>query len=310
MRRRKLSSIIGLGLSCFSVSLAGINDGLVAYYPLDGNAMDASTNGAHGSTYTGVVSYAPGKSGQAAWFNGQSCIRLPQQRLLDGASNATVSAWIYLAGGSGQVIGIGDTRSGFDPISSRINTSRVEDLHFTQITETGQTECGLSYGDTLPGMSSGEWHLLTMVLERQTTQSVFRCYIDTTLAKQTTNAAFSRIAYDVDMPALIGAIDAGSPWQFWNGGIDDVRFYDRALSNQEIVYLFNGGDTSLTIEVSQFRICWSPPANKTSQLQYRSDATGNQWVNLGDPIPEAGMQICVTNDVSGPHRFYRVLYMP
>jgi hypothetical protein len=120
---RQAAILIGLGLWGFSSSFAGINDGLVAYYPFDGNAMDASTNAAHGSNYTGTVTYGPGKNGQAAWFDGASCIRLPQPRLLDGASNATLSVWINASGVGqlgGQIIGAGDSRTGFDPISTRI----------------------------------------------------------------------------------------------------------------------------------------------------------------------------------------------
>jgi hypothetical protein len=87
--RRQTAVLFGLGLVSTSVSFAGINDGLVAHYPFDGNANDASATEAHGSNYTGLVEYDIGKVGQAAWFDGRSCIRLPQPRLLDGESNAT-----------------------------------------------------------------------------------------------------------------------------------------------------------------------------------------------------------------------------
>jgi hypothetical protein len=298
---------------CAGISFAGINDGLVAYYPLDGNAMDASTNGAHGSNHTGTVTYVLGKNGQAAWFDGASCILLPQPRLLDGASNATLSVWINSSGGAvlgGQIIGAGDSRGGFDPITTRINGSMPEDVHFADIVDTPHQAVGLIYGEPIPGLNVGAWHLFTMVVQRQATQSVFRCYLDTSLIKQSTNAAFSRIAYDADMPALIGAIDAGSPWQFWKGGIDDVRIYNRALSEWEVGCVFNGADVDLTIEVSQVRICWDPRTNSMSQLQYRSSLTTNEWVNLGAPIPQSGSPICVTDDVAGPRRFYRVVYFP
>jgi len=96
------------GLLCLLAAgsaLGGINDGLVAWYPLEGNANDASGNGNHGANYTGAVQYAPGRVGQAAWFDGQSSILLPQPRLLDGASNASITAWIYFSSfAGGQII--------------------------------------------------------------------------------------------------------------------------------------------------------------------------------------------------------------
>jgi hypothetical protein len=52
-----------MGLSWFPVAWADLNDGLVAYYPFDGDANDESGNGNHGTvhgatlTSKGIVSY-------------------------------------------------------------------------------------------------------------------------------------------------------------------------------------------------------------------------------------------------------------
>lgn len=308
--KRKAFLILGLSLFGFSVALADINEGLVAYYPFEGNAQDASTNGLHGSNYTGGVTYSAGKLGQAAWFNGNSCLRLPMARLLDGESNATISAWVLLSGGEGQILSAGDSRSGFDPITTRISASAAADVKFNQTATNTQTFIGFDNGDPIQGMSAGVWHLFTVILERQTTQSVFRCYLDANAVKMSTNASFSRIAYDADMPAIVGALDASSPWQFWNGGIDDLRIYNRVLSKSEILYLVSGGDPTLSITVSQVRLCWNAPTNKASQLQYRSDFTGGNWSNLGPPIVEMGTILCATNDVDQPNKFYRVIFLP
>jgi hypothetical protein len=55
---------------------ASVNDGLIAYYPMDGDATDASGNGNHGTNHIGLVQYASGIRGLAAWFDGRSSIRL------------------------------------------------------------------------------------------------------------------------------------------------------------------------------------------------------------------------------------------
>ncbi len=58
-----------------TIASAGINDGLVAYYPFNGNANDASGNG-----YDGVVNGATlapdsgGKPNSAYYFDGSSSI--------------------------------------------------------------------------------------------------------------------------------------------------------------------------------------------------------------------------------------------
>ncbi|MDP2359196.1 MAG: LamG-like jellyroll fold domain-containing protein [bacterium] len=63
---------IGLGylmvLSACAPALAVPMSGLLAWYPYEGDAQDASGNGLHGSPWQ--LSYLPGHAGQAAWFNG------------------------------------------------------------------------------------------------------------------------------------------------------------------------------------------------------------------------------------------------
>src|SRR5262245_39858902 len=162
----KTVATVFLGTSLLVVSggdfaRAGINDGLVAWYRMENDASDASGNGAHGSNHTGLVQYAPGKNGLAAWFDGQSCLRLPQPRLLDGASNASISAWIFFSTSTGgQIIAAGDGRAGLDPISTRINPAATEDLAFAQVSNGAQITLGLG-GEPLPGLS-GAWHLFTL----------------------------------------------------------------------------------------------------------------------------------------------------
>ena len=151
--------------------------------------------------------------------------------------------------------------------------------------------------------------MATIVLERQSTESVFRCYADARLVAQSASAAFSHIAYDTDMITLIGAIEVDSPWQFWSGGIDDLRIYNRALSAAEVAGLFWGGPAHLTIEVSQVRLCWDAPSNQTFQLQYKSELTTNTWVDLGLPLPGNAGLICTNDAITQPRRFYRVLVL-
>jgi hypothetical protein len=69
---RKLTLLLFLSLLAFTfsgIAFADINDGLLAYYPLDANANDASGNRNHGLE-NGGVSYVTGVIGQAASFDG------------------------------------------------------------------------------------------------------------------------------------------------------------------------------------------------------------------------------------------------
>src|SRR6185295_13007447 len=118
-------------------------------------------------------------------------------------------------------------------------------------------------------------------------------------------------AYDADMPPLIGAIELAGPWQYWNGGIDELRIYNRALNSAEVADLFyNGPDPRLTIEVSEVRLCWNASTGRMYQLQYRSELTTNWWTDLGGAIPGNGRIICTNDPLVGLRRFYRVVMEP
>jgi hypothetical protein len=301
---------LALILSGLYVSHAQLTNGLVAYYPFEGNADDASGNGWHGSNYTGVVQYLDGKYGQGAYFDGSSCIHLPQARLLDGESNATLCVWVRLAGeGGGQILAAGDGRAGMDPITTRIKSETAEDVKFVEVVNNSQAILGFDNGDPMRGLGGGYWHLFTMILERQSNQSVFRSYVDGTVVKRATNANFSRIAYDVDMPALVGALDASSPGQFFRGTLDELRIYNRALSHGEVTYLALGGDPRVDISVLQVQVCWNA-SNKFSQLQYKSDITSGNWVDFGPVFTNLESRICVPAEVDEPNKCFRVRFLP
>jgi len=82
-----------LVLGFVSLGQADLNDGLVAYYPFDGNANDFSGSGNHGTEYNGVR-YVPGIKGQAASFDGiNDYIKASSNGLPTG--ERTVSLWFY-----------------------------------------------------------------------------------------------------------------------------------------------------------------------------------------------------------------------
>jgi len=316
--------VFGLSLFGFSVSFADITNGLVAYYPFEGNANDASTNGWHGSNYTGLVAYSPtnwtqpglwpafGKRWQAAWFDGNSSIRFPQIRFLDGTSNATITAWVWFNYASGGDILIAGAALNPPPISTRFSPvyGKAEDVRFTQAPNShSPVLLGFDGGEPIQGLTYGKWLMITLVLESSPTGCVFRCYLDTDLIKETHNASFTSIRYPNDIvlgregeQTLLG--------KNFIGVMDEFRIYDRALGRSEVMELFYGEDPNMKIELSHVRVCWFTPTNKTAQLQYRSTLTTNAWMNLGAAIPGTGNTMCITDAIDGPQKFYRVMYLP
>ena len=71
-RNLMILTFLCLGLLIHPTAQAALKDGLVAYWPVDGNLTDETGNGHNGTALNGggALSYVPGKFGQAANFSG------------------------------------------------------------------------------------------------------------------------------------------------------------------------------------------------------------------------------------------------
>jgi len=99
MKRVKVICLV-LILTVFSIAslaCAGLNDGLVAYYQLNGNAVDASGNGNDG-TVVGSPDFQPSPFGTAPKFTSRSTYIVSDNSGLsvDGWTALTISAWVKM----------------------------------------------------------------------------------------------------------------------------------------------------------------------------------------------------------------------
>ena len=81
-------------------------------------------------------------------------------------------------------------------------------------------------------VNDGKWHLITGT-RQGTTWSI---YVDGVLSSsqtQGTGASINASGYDMSV-----GVGPGNSSGYFNGSIDDVRVYDRALSPSEIQYLY------------------------------------------------------------------------
>ena len=216
------------------------NVGLVAWYPFDdGNAKDMSGNGNHGTLYGPTLATDRfGNANKAYSFDGSNdYIQLPQDDLLDGSLNATITVWFRFHPDfvRGQLLSAGDVRDGLDPISMRLARGATEDFGFynTQTTETLKNDGILS----IPQMDSPTWQLMTIVLKQQSqNSSSVSTYLNNVKRGETVSQSLFRISYDRPMMAQIGNMDSTS--QYFKGSVDDVRIFNRALSANEVERLY------------------------------------------------------------------------
>jgi hypothetical protein len=115
-------------------------------------------------------------------------------------------------------------------------------------------------------------------------------YVDAEL--QDTTSAVGPVAYTNQARFNIGHSDAAGPDSkyFFNGSIDDLSFYNRALTEAEIQALWRGGAEALWLVTAP--ISGTVPGNSSMPVQVTFDATDLQpdtytttlYVLSNDPV--------------------------
>ncbi|MGB4979574.1 MAG: Ig-like domain-containing protein, partial [Anaerolineae bacterium] len=211
-------------------------DGLVAWWPADGNAGDivGANNGAirmdPGSPFS---PFTVGKVGQAfnLGFSGYSDhISLGSGPSITGQGPFAVEAWVAATGYTNGVIIQQRDVDGY-------NGEYV--LRLGPVGGTPGHVCWMTYGDNAYGfnfcsnaqVNDGVFHHIVAVRE---SDGAGKIYIDGVLDNQMTGDSRTLISLGV----FVGA-DMRDGAAYLKGFIDEVAIYNRALSSQEIAAIFN-----------------------------------------------------------------------
>ena len=213
--------------------LIAVITGLVAYYPFNGNALDQSGNGNNGLVNGATLTQDRfGNMNSAYAFNGTTqFISIANSAGLNPSSAYTVHAWIRTSASHTNAGIIGKWNSyGGSYQGQYVLQAFKGGVNFIILTPTGQ------YQVTEPTYSDGFWHAFTGVWDGSTTaiykDGILKSQIPCAGGIQTFNQALEIGRY---------AQGQGGAQNYFNGTIDDVRLYNRALTAQEIQTLYHEG---------------------------------------------------------------------
>ena len=199
--------------------------GLQAQYEFEGNTNDSSGNARHG-TAAGNPIFGEGKVGQAIGLDGLGdYINIDGYKGLLGSSAITVTAWIKTSStDTGAIVGWGPNVSG-ERFGFRVDLGRLRLEHHG----------GNVQGDTL--VNDGGWHHVAVTVQENVTIS----YPDVILyldgmddTRPTTDPDPFNITAAEDV--RIGSRPASND-RLFIGQIDEVRIYDRSLTQEEVTWL-------------------------------------------------------------------------
>ncbi len=210
-------------------------DGLVGWWPFNGNANDESGNGNNGAVNGATLTTNRfGAVNNAYSFNGTNCITIPNNSVFN-TSSGTWCIWVFIPSSSG-----GNGYTIMDKGSNLTDDLGIQEYQ-------SRPRAGINWGSggaTLGGgnyiIADGNWHFFVMTWN----STSFSIDLDAGGTQQTAGVNGSLFDLANGLPIRIGCSD--SPyWQSYVGSLDDIAIYNRVLTEQEIQNLYNGNSETV-----------------------------------------------------------------
>lgn len=262
------------------MSFADLNNGLIAYYPFNGNANDESGNGIDGIVDgASLTDDRLGNSNTAYKFDGINDHIGMGYNVWSKSDllSSSYTCWVKVGTNPSYVINIEGS------IFYRVS-------HFTIDATGGEPNCYISWPE------DGEWHFFAATVKPNGLNHEVKCYMDGVL-QDTSYESFSHWIDSRNSRFVLGMVPV-SDWSpsadggWFGGDIDEVRIYNRVLTDTEIQELFNEPQMPIPTPTPT-------PAPPQELIDTDSDGVINQWDEcpgtlLGSPVYSNG---CVPEDI-------------
>ena len=245
------------------------SNGLVGYWPFNGNANDASGKGNHGTVNGATLTTdRNGKSNSSYSFDGSSSyINIPNSSSLQFNGGLTISTWLNASIIASSISNTGYILSkGADGGTPYSWTSILDDSYCSlQIWNDNNLNTSVDIMQKDYPILTNKWYNVIYTFDGVNAKA----YINSQLVKTISSpySIFSN-AYDLKFGRRH---TSGNPY-FFNGKLDDIAIYNRALTQQEITNLFNGNSQST---LSSTKVFVDAPAsvkqNDTLQLSISTE---------------------------------------
>ena len=235
---------------------------MISWWRAENNANDTvSTNSGQ---MMGAATYAGGEVAQAFSFNGASgCyVQIPSNASLQLSNAFTIEFWYKDNGNSGWY-GLVAKRSATSPYPCNFGINANGSGNYMQVYFLDPTTSSSFQISTItPLPSANTFHHLAAVYQQTTSTNVqIQTYIDGTLMVTSTRNGKLGGTFD-NSPVTIGSSTTNGEW--FNGWIDEVSIYNRALSATEIQAIHNSGIQGKCFDVyNPWLVEWggnTPPA--------------------------------------------------
>lgn len=273
---------IGVGLAINGHAQSFLTNGLIAYYPFNGNANDASGNGLHGTVYGATLTMDRfGATNKAYFFGGTAHITVPMNSAIFG-SDFTASVWFNAQ----------DIANSWPTILDEAGNSAFRMGIVGQTSGAFPQSIGNLYAYATHAQPNKDWELLPQFkpsLNKYYQVVVVRAGTNVRMYLNGELIATNQVVNPTVQPGstlFIGKEQydlGGSGLTVFHGVIDDIRIYNRALSASEVqqLYAYESGPRVALLKAVK------PAFNNLTvgvkyQMQVSLDLT--TWYNQGLPF--------------------------
>jgi hypothetical protein len=220
-------------LSCRSINnyLSGSSGLLNGYYAFEGNANDLTGNSNNNGVLSGAV-LTSGRIGQAYLFNGSNAyISMGALNNFSILGNITISAWIKTSGDPNKNVN-------YTIFSRTVSWTPFTGYAFSIGNKSGSQNLsfwnGNSWTNGKTDVNDNNWHHVAVVYLNNLT---IKFYVDGVLDSLSTTGAKNLNAGSVSSYA--GAFSTNVLSSYFNGTIDELKIWAKALSDSELSNEFN-----------------------------------------------------------------------
>lgn len=277
-----LSLILTTQLTSAQVPSYVPTNGLVGYWPFNGNANDESGSGNNGVVNGATLTSDRLGNNSNAYAFSSSNISIPMTATLHNLPLRTFSCW-FNANGSQNGGRIYETtyRNGGLAIS---NGNILEAWYYN-----GTNECNVVNVNT---GTLNQWHNLVYVTNSNT--GLGSIYLDGILISSRIGVSFSSPSNWLNAFLRFGV---GVQGEAFIGKLDDIGIWNRALTQQEITNLYNtvGTNECLTMVINTGALSTNPVTYTNTVNIYPNPANDHITIDCGNLANVSGWNIKITN---------------
>jgi hypothetical protein len=292
--------------------------GLLSWWTANGTGNDLV--GPNHGTPVGGVAFADGRYGQAFDFDGiNDGVNVADSPSLQLTQSLTIEGWVYIKAwpyepqnfwGVAAIVFRADDRAGLDPYHLMVR-GPTRMLEFTITTANGESAM------LVAPVSTGQWFHVAATLDDAS--SAMKIYLNGSIAAQT-NTSFRPLGPlepAANSGLGIGNVQGAGRSQFrfpFNGLIDNLRFYSRALTVEEIQSIYNPpASCEAMLDLRLYAgITVSAPIGSTVRIDDREALSPpDAWQPLTNILIPSSPYLFFDASSSAAHRrFYRAFVAP